>query len=88
MVAVAQACFKSDIDHDLAVRAARAVLRVIDHASSSASQPAVSIAKFSLDAACSGGALALARAKQDDASSQGNRSVAASRSKYQALALR
>ena len=53
MVAVAQACFKSDIDHDLAVRAAEAVLRVIDTASSSASQPAVSVAKFSLDAACS-----------------------------------
>ena len=72
MVAVAQACFKSDIDHDLAVRAATAVLRVIDTASSSASQPAVSIAKSSLDAACSGGALALARAKHDDASSQGH----------------
>ena len=85
MVAVAQACFKSDIDHDLAARAARSVLRVIDHAGSSASQPAVSIAKSSLDAACSGGALALARAKHDDASSQGNRSVAEARSTYQAL---
>ena len=76
MVAVAQACFKPDIDHDLAVRAAEAVLRAIDTASSSASQPAVTVAKFSLDADCSGGALALARANPDDVSSQGNRSVA------------
>ena len=85
MAAVAQACFKSDIDHDLAVRAAKAVLRVIDTASSSASQPAVNVAKFSLDAACSGGALALARANHDGASSQGNRSVAEAQAKYQAM---
>ena len=86
MVAVAQACFKSDIGHDLAVRAATAVLRVSDTASSSASQPcvtaAVSIAKSSIDAARSGGALALAMANQDDTSSQGNRSAAEAQAKY------